>query len=159
MNTEYLKNLQRRAEQGDASAQFELGMMYYEGRGVPRDYEEAAIWFLKSAQRGYVGAGFLFGKICLEGKVQRNNPDPEYVKKEGLFWLENDAKKGLVDAQLYLGKIYSEGDVVERDVAEAYKWYKMAAAQGNEEAVKKLDELEKDMSPEEIAYAQRGPFG
>lgn len=158
MNTQDLKDPQHRTEEGETSAQYELGMMYYEGRGVPRNYEEAVRLFCKSARNEHVDAKFYFGKMCLECKgVQKMNS--EHVKSEGLFELRNVAYKDHVGAQLYLGKIYSEGEVVERDVAEAYKWYKMAATQGNEEAVKKLDELEKDMSPEEIAYAQRGPFG
>ncbi len=34
------------AEQGNADAQFFLGVMYYKGRGVPQDYVEAIIWFI-----------------------------------------------------------------------------------------------------------------
>lgn len=41
-----------------------------------------------------------------------------------------------------------------KDVEDAYKWFALAAAQGNEEAKKKLDELEKDMPPEKLAEAQ-----
>jgi len=161
MNTQNLKYPQRRAKAGDAPAQYELGMMYYEGRGAPRNYEEAAELFFRSALSDHahtLDAKFYFGKMCLEGKgvLQKNNLDG--VKRQGLTALREAANKCHECAQLYCGKIYFEGKVVERDVAEAYKWYKMAAAQGNEEAVKKLDELEKEMSPEEIAVAQRGPF-
>ena len=33
------------AEQGDADAQCNLGVMYEEGKGVPQDYVRAHIWF------------------------------------------------------------------------------------------------------------------
>jgi hypothetical protein len=39
------------AEQGDAKAQFALGAMYAYGKGVPKDFVEAARWYLKSASR------------------------------------------------------------------------------------------------------------
>ena len=36
-----LAELRRRAEAGEADAQYELGCMYYEGKSVARDYAEA----------------------------------------------------------------------------------------------------------------------
>ena len=41
------------AQQGDAQAQFNLGVMYGEGQGVPRDYAEALKWFRLAAAQGY----------------------------------------------------------------------------------------------------------
>ena len=41
-----------RAEEGDATAQFFLGFMYDEGKGVPQDYAEAARWYRKAAEQG-----------------------------------------------------------------------------------------------------------
>lgn len=40
------------AEQGDAAAQFYLGVMYYYGRGVPQNYNEAVKWYTKAAEQG-----------------------------------------------------------------------------------------------------------
>ena len=40
------------AKQGDADAQFYLGLMYYEGQGVPQDYAEAVKWYRKAAEQG-----------------------------------------------------------------------------------------------------------
>ncbi len=40
------------AEQGDAEAQYHLGVMYKNGRGVPQDHEKAIKWFTKSAEQG-----------------------------------------------------------------------------------------------------------
>jgi hypothetical protein len=37
------------AEQGDATAQYNLGLMYYEGQGVPQDNKEAVKWWRLSA--------------------------------------------------------------------------------------------------------------
>ncbi len=40
------------AEQGIAEAQFNLGLMYWHGRGVPQDSAEAAKWYRKAAEQG-----------------------------------------------------------------------------------------------------------
>ena len=44
------------AEQGDADAQTNLGIMYNNGQGVLHDYVEAVEWFRKAAEQGHVGA-------------------------------------------------------------------------------------------------------
>ena len=44
------------ADQGDASAQYALGLMYGNGRGVPHDYVSAHMWFNLSAARGIQNA-------------------------------------------------------------------------------------------------------
>ena len=44
------------AEQGDAHAQFKLGVMYRKGYGVPQDYKEALMWYRKAAEQGYAPA-------------------------------------------------------------------------------------------------------
>ncbi len=41
------------AEQGDASAQYNLALMYAKGLGVPQDYAEAARWYRRAAEQGY----------------------------------------------------------------------------------------------------------
>jgi len=46
------------AEQGDASAQSNLGMMYFTGAGVPQDYKTAVKWYKLAAEQGYSNAKF-----------------------------------------------------------------------------------------------------
>jgi len=48
-----LKEFRLAAEQGDAQAQFELGVMYDEGQGVAQDYQEAVPWYRLAAEQGY----------------------------------------------------------------------------------------------------------
>lgn len=55
------------AEQGNAEAQFNLGSLYYQGRGVPQDYKEAAKWFRKAADQGHVYAQVNLGSMYAEG--------------------------------------------------------------------------------------------
>jgi hypothetical protein len=44
------------AAKGHASAQYNLGFMYEEGRGVPLDRIEAAKWYRKAAEQGHANA-------------------------------------------------------------------------------------------------------
>ena len=49
---EFAADLYRKAKQGDAKSQCELGKCYYYGRGVSKDYTNAAVWFRKAAEQG-----------------------------------------------------------------------------------------------------------
>ena len=55
------------AEQGDAVAQCNLGVCYYNGDGVPRDYTEAVRWFRKAAEQGNAGAQHNLGVCYAKG--------------------------------------------------------------------------------------------
>ena len=56
------------AQAGGSAAQFNLGLLYYDGHGVPQDFAEAASWFKKSADRGYVKAQHNLGAMYAVGK-------------------------------------------------------------------------------------------
>ena len=49
------------ADQGHAEAQFNLGLMYSNGRGVPQDYAAAVSWYRKAADQGDAAAQFNLG--------------------------------------------------------------------------------------------------
>ena len=51
------------AEQGDASAQNNLGVMYNNGRGVPQDGKTAVKWYTLAAEQGYATAQFNLGNM------------------------------------------------------------------------------------------------
>ena len=56
------------AGQGDADAQFNLGAMYLDGKGVPRDTAEAAKWTRRAAEQGHAGAQNNLGLIYENGE-------------------------------------------------------------------------------------------
>jgi TPR repeat protein len=62
-----LKKWRPLAEAGDATAQYNLGVMYAEGRGVPQDDEEAAKWFRLAAEQGNAGAQNNLGVMYANG--------------------------------------------------------------------------------------------
>lgn len=55
------------AEQGNAFAQFNLGLMYYNGEGVIKDYREAVRWWRKAAEQGDADAQYNLGVMYHNG--------------------------------------------------------------------------------------------
>ena len=56
------------AEQGDADAQYNLGLSYYTGQGVPQDYKEAVKWWKLAAGQGLEIAQYNLGGMYYQGK-------------------------------------------------------------------------------------------
>ncbi len=64
----WLARIRCMAEQGDAEAQFKLGIAYRDGSdGPPQDYTEAVKWFHKAAERENAWAQFNLGKLYENG--------------------------------------------------------------------------------------------
>ena len=66
---EAVKWFRRAANQGYAEAQYDLGLIYFNGRGVTRDNGEAAKWFLKSAEQGHENAPYYLARCTQKAKV------------------------------------------------------------------------------------------
>jgi TPR repeat protein len=113
------------AEQGYAQAQYNLGFMYEDGKGVPQNYAEAVKWYRLAAGQGYAQAQNNLGVLYEDGHGVPKN-DAEAVK-----WWRLAADQGVAQAQSSLGDIYSFGQRVPENYAEAVKWYRLAANQGN----------------------------
>lgn len=56
------------AKNGNAEAQYNLGVMYRAGRGIPQDYKEARKWYRLAAEQGNAFAQFNLGWIYASGK-------------------------------------------------------------------------------------------
>lgn len=111
------------AENGDAKAQFNLGLLYAYGRGVAMNNGEAVKWYRKASDQGDTLAQTELGSMYKFGWGTTKNP-AEAVK---LFRLAAD--KGNADAQYSLGRMYEAGVGVSQDDSEALKWYGLAANQ------------------------------
>jgi tetratricopeptide (TPR) repeat protein len=61
------------AEQGNASAQFNLGMMYAKGQGVPQDYQAALKWYRRAAEQGNASAQNNLGLMYERGRGARQD--------------------------------------------------------------------------------------
>ena len=146
---ESLDELKKKAEAGDAVAQFNLGARYGTGDGVPKDSVEAVKWYRKSAEQGLANAQFNLGLMYANGDgVQKD-------KDEAVKWYRKSAEQGNADAQVNLGSMYANGDGVLKDSVQAHAWTNNASAKGDETAKKNLGILEKKMTPEQIAEATK----
>ena len=120
-----LKENKPLAEQGDVDAGIIVGNLYYHGLGVPQDYGEAAQWYRKAAEGNF-------------GKSQwAKFEEPLRTKAEGKYL------RSKAEAQKLLGAMYQDGLGVPKDYAEAVKWYRKAAEQGDAPAQFELAELYK----------------
>ncbi|MBF0158421.1 MAG: sel1 repeat family protein [Magnetococcales bacterium] len=76
------------ANRGIALAQYMLGVIYDQGKGVPQDPAEAVKWFRMAAEQGYADAQFSLGGLYANGLgVARDN-------REALKWLRMAAEQG-----------------------------------------------------------------
>ena len=67
-----------KAEQGDAIAQHNLGVMYADGEGVTKDYIEAVKWYRKAAEQGLAEAKYNLGLMYAKG----NGVTKDYIEAE-----------------------------------------------------------------------------
>ncbi|MGL5225819.1 MAG: tetratricopeptide repeat protein [Aeromonas sp.] len=74
-----LTEVQHAAEQGNAAAQFNLGVMYAEGQGVAQDYQQAVAWYQKAAAQGNASAQFNLGVMYAKGQGVAQNNQQAYV--------------------------------------------------------------------------------
>ena len=58
------------AEQGDVSAQYNLGTLYDSGKGAPQDYKEAVKWYRLAAKQGYASAQNNLGNMYAYGNSE-----------------------------------------------------------------------------------------
>ena len=65
---ESVEQIRAKAEQGDAAAQFNLGVIYYMGRGVQQDYSQAFSWYRKAAEQGHAMAQTNIGAMYENGQ-------------------------------------------------------------------------------------------
>ncbi|MFO7604643.1 MAG: tetratricopeptide repeat protein, partial [Gammaproteobacteria bacterium] len=56
------------AEQGDADAQYNMGLLFLNGRGVPQDERAAGEWFKKAARQGSADAQYNLGVLYYKGR-------------------------------------------------------------------------------------------
>lgn len=116
------------AENGNAAAEYEFARMYYEGRGVQRNYAIALHWYRKSAEQGYANAEFALGDLYFQG---RGVPQDT---AEAICWTRKAADQGYAKAQAGLGYLYFNGVGVPQNYVEAFRWYSRAADQGEVDA-------------------------
>lgn len=144
-----LKEFRKSAErEQDAGSQLFLGMMYAKGQGVKQNYPEAVRWFSLAAEQGHAGAQFQLGLSYVKGEGVPQ--DYNFAAK----WYRLAADQGNNLAQVGLGMLYRDGLGVARDYVQAYMWFTVCC-KDSKQAVQELKSLSRNMTPKQIAEAQR----
>ena len=115
----YSKDLEKYAKEGDAQAQYEVGMDYFAGTEIAKNTETAAKWFNLAQAQGHKEAREKF---------------LSFYSKE----LEKVAKAGDAQAQYEVGMDYFAGTEIAKNTETAAKWFNLAQAQGHKEAREKF---------------------
>ena len=142
------------AEQGNAIAQNNLGLMYGQGRGVPHDDARAVKWYRKAAEQGNATAQHNLGLMYDDGQ----GVPQDYA--EAVKWYRKAAEQGNAQGQNNLGLMYAKGQGVPQDYVQAHMWYNLAASkslpgEGHDRSVNNRDSVAKKMTPAQISEAQK----
>jgi uncharacterized protein len=108
------------AEQGNAVAQYRLGTLYAEGKGVAQNDATAFMWMQRAAEQGNADAQYDVGASYIEGVGVKKS------ESDAAKWFLRAANQGMVYAQFNLGLLYASGTGVPQDNVEALKWLQLA---------------------------------
>jgi localization factor PodJL len=178
-------SLRLAAANGDASAEFEVGARFAEGKGIQQDFKQAITWYRRSATRGFALAQYRLATLYERGlgvskDLARARIWYERAASQGNVkamhnlavlaaagtpekpdyglaarWFDEAAGRGLGDSQFNLAILYQSGLGVQRDLAQAYKWFGIAARSGDKSASQRQAEVARQMKATEIAAADR----
>ena len=123
-----LKEFRPLAQNRNPDAQFTLGLMYLEGKGVDKNYQSAYDWFNKGANHGHANSLFYLGLMHVWGHSVKVN----FYKAKDFF--TQAALKGHNDAQADLGMCYYHGKGTPINYKKAFIWFDAAAKMGNDKA-------------------------
>jgi TPR repeat protein len=114
------------AEEGDAEAQYSLGVLYHLGQGVPQDYAQAFGWYRKATAQGFAAAQYQLGNMYFAG----TGVPQDYAA--AMSWYRKAAAQQVPYAQRAIGFMYENGLGVPANYDEAMRWYSMAGeSEGN----------------------------
>ncbi len=172
------------ALQGDASAEFTLGLAYANGEGVRRNYGEAMSWYQMAAKQGEPRAMNNIGIMYFHGQGVKRDYDQAAVwyrraaqagharaqnnlglmyynlqiqpkdYEQGVEWFRKSAEQGYFRGLYNLARSYERGKGVEQDWTQAHMLYELAGAAGFEGAGERATALEPQMTPDDIAQAK-----
>jgi uncharacterized protein len=136
------------AEQGDANQQYNLGIMYDQGLGVPPDFREAVFWFRSAALNGDAEAQYMLGlKYSLGEGVEQD-------REAAVRWFRTSAEQGNARAQFMLGTAYDRGLGVTKDPILAYMWFHVSVRNGFDTAIGMQDIVARSMTAVQIGSAE-----
>ncbi len=89
------------------------------------------------------------------GFMYKNGQGVVQDYKEAVKWYRKSAEQGNALAQSNLGFMYDNGQGVVQDFVRAHMWYNLGGSNGNKTGSKNRDLIAKEMTPAQIAEAQK----
>ena len=133
-----LKEWTAAAAGGDGRAMYNLGVMYFTGKGAQIDQSTAAKWFGQAANAGHAGGMVNYGLMLLNGY---GVPQDQAL---GVSWLRRAAQAGLPSAMGLVGQLYLQGQGVAKDPAQGAAWLQKAVDAGDGPSMVDLGALYED---------------
>lgn len=130
-----LKWYKMSAQKGCSKAEWQIGLMYESGEGLPIDYNEALKWLKSGAKHGSSNAMDLLGSMYLNGEgVNKSYQD-------AMIWWRKGTEYGNSNCMLNIGYLYKNGNGVEVNNVEAAKWFLKACEKNRSQACVELAAL------------------
>lgn len=140
------------AKEDHANVQYNLGVSYEKGLGVPQDHQQAVTWYRQAAEQGHADAQYNLGVMYANGQgVPQDH-------QQAVAWFRQAAEQGDASAQYLLGGSYEKGLGVPQNYSLAYTWLSVAVANGVQNpsgAISTRDALAAKLSPPQLAEAQK----
>jgi localization factor PodJL len=179
-----LGQLREAAQRGQADPQYQLADRLNEGRGLPRDLKQAALWYERAAiqdlplaqyklglvyekglgvEKDLVKAKNWYAKAAERGNIKAmhnlavllaDGGDGAPDYASAKKWFQKAAENGVRDSQFNLAVLNARGLGGALDAQSAYVWFAIVALQGDSEASKKRDELSARLSADQLKAAQ-----
>lgn len=180
-----VEQLSQKAKDGDANAQYRLGLRYTSGSGVNQNYQTATVWFNKAAEANHAAAQYMAGINYNTGRGVAQN----HIKAVGLFtkaadqghsksqhqladsyanargvkkdlpwaarYFEKSARQGHAPAMLSFGVIRGIGSGVSKDLSDAWVWLSLAEREKISGAAKLRAHIEKKLSTSDLQMARK----
>jgi localization factor PodJL len=137
------------AAQDLAPAQYRPASFYEKGLGVTRDLGQAKIWYQKAAERGNIRAMHNRAVLFADGG---DSGKPDYAS--AAQWFKKAAEYGVRDSQYNLAVLLARGLGISQNFVSSYTWFVIAAAQGDDDAAKKRDDVSIKLNDNELAAAK-----
>jgi localization factor PodJL len=177
--------LRQAAAQGDASAQYSIGLRYAEGEGAPQNLTEAARWFERAASAGLAPAQYRLAVAYERGQgitkdlgrarswyqaaAEKGNVKAMHNLAVSLSghqdgdpdyalaakWYGQAGAYGLADSQFNLAVLAEHGLGMPKNLSAAYQWFALAAKNGDQEAGKRRDMIKPQLDATALAAADQ----
>lgn len=117
------------AKKDDAKAQYNVGLIYANGKGVQKDLAKAKKWYEKAAKQGNGPAQYNLAQLY---HAEGESDDHGYEKAK--YWYEKAVESGIMQAYNNLAALYIEGKGVKQDQQKAFELFQKAASMGDHSA-------------------------